>query len=301
MEGGGAGRRGEPRGRRLATSASERASRFRDGCVSEKDKSQFLPGSGPRHQDSAWPENFKRCVVPSGANIESGVTSSRILQRATHAQLILRARCTEDTTAVLLSSPGRAVSCPPPPVVPPPGPMALRVARCVHAKDARAVALTPATTSRGGGSPDRSRLLPVRYRDTRARDARVRRARVFVREASRWYPRWHRKRASGSNFLGTHTRVSRLPSSPVTARPGSRGVPRAPHREAAGDLHQRLRRGACASPPSRPATTASRRPASLRSREKFGVFKPRRTHPERSRRFFRFSRFFARAPRRRVV
>ena len=219
-------------------------------------------------------ENFKR--VSSGANIESVVSSSRILQRAPHAQLILRARCTEDTTAVLLSSPGRAVSCPPPPVVPPPGPMALRVARCVHAKDARAVALTPATTSRGGGSPDRSRLLPVRYRDTRARDARVRRARVFVREASRWYPRWHRKRASGSNFLGTHARVSCLPSSSVTARPGSRGVPRAPHREAAGDFRQRLRRGACANPPSRPATTASRRPASLRSRVRcIQTFEPR--------------------------
>jgi len=219
-------------------------------------------------------ENFKR--VSSGANIESVVSCSRILQRAPHAQLILRARCTEDTTAVLLSSPGRAVSCPPPPVVPPPGPMALRVARCVHSKDARAVASHARDGPRGEAM---TRLVRV-YRPTdtarRARATRARDARVFVREASRWYPRWHRKRASGSNFLGTHARVSCLPSSSVTARPGSRGVPRAPHREAAGDFRQRLRRGACANPPSRPATTASRRPASLRSRVRcIQTFEPR--------------------------
>lgn len=43
----------------------------------------------------------------------------------------------------------------------------------------------PRRTSRGGDDPARSRLPPDRYRATRACDARV-----FVRQASRWYPRW---------------------------------------------------------------------------------------------------------------
>ena len=226
-------------------------------------------------------QNFQTpSKVSKGANIERRLLPRIILQRAPHAQLILRARCTEDTTAALLSSPGRAVSCPPPPVVPPPGPMALRVARCVHSKDARAVASHARDGPRGEAM---TRLVRV-YRPTdTARRARATRAFSPVRP--RDGPRDGSKaRVAVSNFLGTHTRVSCLPSSPVTARPGSRGVPRAPHREAAGDLRQRLRRGACAEPAS-----ADRRRARLAARLSdlaFGVFKPP-TEP-RSHRFLFF-------------
>ena len=124
----------------------------------------------------------------------------------------------------------------------------------------------PRRTSRGGDDPARSRLPPDRYRATRACDARARRAR-FRPSGLAMVPAMARKRASRvSNFLGTHTRLSCLPSSPVTARPGSRGVPRAPHREAAGDLRQRLRRGACAEPAEPTGDARVSPPPSLRSR-----------------------------------
>ena len=167
-------------------------------------------------------QNFQTpSKVSKGANIERRLLPRIILQRAPHAQLILRARCTEDTTAALLSSPGRAVSCPPPPVVPPPGPMALRVARCVHSKDARAVASHARDGPRGEAM---TRLVRV-YRPTdTARRARATRAFSSVRPRDGTRD-GSKARVAGFKLSGhSHTRLL----SPLISRNSAARVARSP-------------------------------------------------------------------------
>ena len=183
------------------------------------------------------------------------------------AQLILRARCTEDTTRASQFA-GQGGFLPTPPVVPPPG--CLCRWRGAYAKDARAVALA----RRPRGNDDRlarvcARPIPrPRARATRACDARV-----FVNEACdgtrdgtesarRFQTFWALTHASPVSlvFRNSAARVAR--------------IPRAPHR-GNWDFRQRLRRGACANPRAdrrRPLSP----PASLRSRVRcIQTFEPR--------------------------
>lgn len=106
------------------------------------------------------------------------------------------------------------------------------------------------TTSRRG------RRTPLSFACFDPLDVGSHATRASSRSASGTPRGWQHQLAVAFKFLALTRTIPPSPSSPqITARPGSRGIPGAPHGEAARDVHQRVRRGKCLLISRQPRTT----------------------------------------------